>query len=117
MYQNFTIIRNRTFKLNCAATDSVTNAVTNLTGGTISLTARWSVGGDVVFTCSSPSDGITITTPTLGTFTITIAASKTTDLPIEEGYLALPYEVLLTTSTNETYTLLYGKLIVKPNIV
>lgn len=115
MTQNFSIIRNRTYKINCTVTNGV--AVENLTGGVINLTARWSVGGDVVFQCSSPSDGIVITTPSSGLFTITIAASKTTDLPIEDGYLALPYEVTLTTATNEVYTLLYGKLVVKPNIV
>ena len=115
--QNFTIIRNRTFVINCTATDSITNAATNLTSSTINLTARWSVGGDEVFTCSSPSDGIVITSPASGLFTITINASKTTDLPVQEGYLSLPYEVMLTTSSNAKYPLLYGKIIVKPNIV
>lgn len=117
MNQNFTIIRDRTFVINCTATDSISGNPTNLASSTINLTARWSVGGDVVFTCSSPSDGIVITTPNLGLFTITIAASKTTDLPVQEGYLALPYEVMLTTSSNAKYPLLYGKIIVKPNIV
>jgi hypothetical protein len=115
MNQNFSLIRNRTYKLTCTATEGV--SAVNLTGATLSLTARWSAGGDVVFTCSSPSDGIVITSPSTGVFTITIAASKTSSLPIEEGFLALPYEVLLTTTGGELYTLLYGKLVVTPNIV
>ena len=113
--QDFTITRARTFQATCFVT--VGAVAQNLTGGTLNLTARWSVGGDTVFTCSSPSDGITITSPSTGEFTITISASKTTSLPIQSGVIYLPYEVTFTSAAAEVYPILYGKISVRPNIV
>lgn len=115
MNRNFTLIRARTFTLTATVTNGT--AAENLTGGVLALKARWSVNGDEVFSCSSPSDGITITSAVNGEFSLTISSSKTTTLPVQDGYLALPYEVTLTTSGGAVYTILYGKLIIKPNIV
>lgn len=115
MNRNFTLIRARTYVLTATATNGA--SAVNLTGSTLTLKARWSVDGDEVFSCSSPSDGITITSAANGQFTVTISTSKTTSLPVQDGFLSLPYELILTTASNEVYTILYGKLIVKPNIV
>ena len=115
MNQNFTLVRGRTFSFACTVTNGA--SAVNLTGGTLDLTARWSYGGDTVFSCSSPSDGIVVTDAAAGEFTVTISAIKTTGLPIQEGYLSLPYEVILTDASNNVYSLLYGKLVVKPNVV
>lgn len=89
----------------------------DLTGGTVRMTAKWAVGntdGNAVFQLSSAVSGITVTDPTSGEISVTIASSLTTSLPAKK--VELPYDIQYVDSGGNVYTVLYGTLTVVPDV-
>jgi hypothetical protein len=88
--------------------------VIDLTGATLTFTAKWTPRDtDPVFTLTD-SSGISVTNPANGEITITIPSTATADLPYDEVRLA--YDLYVLTSTNLKGYPLRGTLIISPNI-
>lgn len=87
--QNLYFSRGDTFTFPCLAQDYQQNII-NLTSATIICTAKRTAGGTSLFTGTASILG----SPTLGTFTVTFAASATSSLPSYPQ--VLPYDVQVT---------------------
>ena len=92
----------------------------DLTDCVLTLRAKWNVrdaDASSVFVCTSdPANGIVINPPaTDGNFTVTIASSKTTALPLYRVFLT--YQIRLVRADASIKTILKGTLIVAPNVV
>lgn len=114
--QNLYIVRgnNKNFDVTITAQDG---APVNITGGTVRMTVKYDVGdadASAVFSLSSSTTGITLTDPANGVATVNIPASATSALPYSN--VRLVYDIQLTTSTPEVFTVLRGYFIVAPNI-
>lgn len=89
----------------------------NLTSCTLKLTAKYNYedsDASAVFQLSSPSSGITIVTAASGTAKFTISPSNTSLLPLRK--VDLVYDIQLKDSSNNIYTIAYGKITVVPNV-
>lgn len=86
----------------------------NLSGGTLTMTAKWAVTKDTaIFTRDSNGDGITVTDAANGNIRVTIEPENTEDLPASVCYLV--YDIQLESGGN-TYTVGYGQLKVVPDV-
>lgn len=111
---NLKMVRANTFSFDAAVI--LNGAPVDITGGTLSFTAKWSVldlQANAVITLTS-SSGILVTDAALGEFTVTIPHSATLSLPFHE--VNLPYDIQLLDSLGHYYTVLLGNLKVVPNI-
>jgi hypothetical protein len=93
-------------------------AAVDLTGGTVRMTAKWSVSNAdnaAVFQLTSVgSDGITITDAAAGEIRVTISSARTTSLPARK--VELPYDIQFVNSLGSVFTVLYGTLTVVPDV-
>ena len=92
-------------------------AAYNLTGSTMRMTAKWNytdADNQAVFTCTSPSNGIVLTTPASGIATVTVAPSKTSSLPANPVFLY--YDIQVTDGSGNVYTVVDGILTVNPDV-
>lgn len=113
--KNLEIYRGDTVTLTCTAKSNGT--AINLTSGTARMTVKYSpydADADAVFSVYSPSNGIVLTTPASGIFTVTLAPALTTSLPAHR--LDLFYDLRFTTSSGAVYTLAAGQFTILPNI-
>ncbi len=88
--------------------------VIDLTGASLTFTAKWTPRDtDTIFELTE-TDGINVTNPTNGEITVTIPSTATTTLPYDEVRLA--YDLYVLTLTSVTGYPLRGTLVVSPNI-
>jgi hypothetical protein len=86
----------------------------NLTGATITMTAKWSYKHTSnVFQLSNATSGITVTDAAGGEVDVEIPASATATLPDTETPLVYDIEVL--TASGKTHTVARGTLLVLPD--
>lgn len=114
--QNLDIVRgnNKNFNVTVITQDG---SPVDITGGTVRMTVKWApTDADVsaIFALSSSTSGITLTDPTNGVFTVNIPASATSTVPYR--LTKLVYDIQLTTSGSEVFTILRGFFTVVPNI-
>jgi len=86
----------------------------DVTGYSFVMTCRYRAPEAVVFTRSSPSTGIALTTPASGICTVTVAPSNTNTLPLE--VLRFPYDIQMTDPSGNITTVLRGILRIDPDI-
>jgi len=86
----------------------------DLTGATLTFTAKWTPRDTATVFTLNTSSGITVTNATNGEVSITIPASATEDLPYDEVRLA--YDLYVLTATALTGYPLRGTLVISPNI-
>lgn len=114
MSVNLNIYRDRTFQFQIAVTQNGTTF--NLTGAAIRMTAKYNytdADGAAVFQLHVGS-GITVTSPTGGLATVTIAPSNTSSLP--QNPLTLYYDIQVTDASSNVWTVVDGTLYVTPNV-
>lgn len=86
----------------------------DLTGGTLTLTCRYSVDEDVLFTCTE-GDGLEVPDPTDGFVEVSISSLKTSeDIPLHT--VPLSYDCEYIDSEGNISTVLYGVLTIYPNV-
>ena len=106
--------RGDTFTFNLAVTQS--GAAYNLTGASIRMTAKWNytdADNAAVFSRTIGS-GITVTNAAGGLATVSIAPSNTSSLPATTTNLY--YDIQVTDSGANIYTVAYGVLTVNPDV-
>ena len=111
---NIKMVRGDTYKFDAAII--LNGAPVDLTGGTVRMTAKWSLANldaSAVFQLSSATTGIVITSATAGEIQVTIASSNTSSLPSKK--VELPYDIQFVDSIGAVYTVLYGTLTVVPD--
>ena len=111
---NLKMVRGDTYKF--TATIILNGAPVDLTGGVVTMTAKWALGdsdNNAVFQVSSATSGITVTSPTTGEIAVTIASALTEPLPSRK--VELPYDIQFVNTLNEVYTVLYGTLLIVPD--
>lgn len=115
--KNFSCFQGATWKAVVTYTDSAGAAV-NLTGGTATMKARkitaprlgvGAVVGSAVFTLSSPSSGIVLTTPASGIMTITLSAATTAAITPD----IYDYDLEILLSGGDTAKIMYGTFEIK----
>lgn len=105
--------RGDTFQFQC--TIKRLGVAVDVTNATFTMTAKYSHDQtSAIFTKTSPSTGITLTTPASGIITVTIAPSDTSNLPPTE--ITLVYDIQMVESDTSKHTILSGELIVKPDV-
>lgn len=113
---NLKMVRRDTYKFD--ATIILNGDPVDLTGGTVRMTAKWSVSdsdADAVFQLSSASASeIEIVSAVDGQIRVTISSSNTEDLPYRKT--ELPYDIQFVDVSGSVYTVLYGTLTVVPDI-
>jgi hypothetical protein len=85
----------------------------NLTGASITMTAKWSLKDSSSVFQLTESSGITITDAAAGAITVVIPPSATTGLPDVET--VLKYDIEVVTSGSSVYTVARGELIIFPD--
>lgn len=113
---NLKMVRRDTYKF--AATIVLDGEPVDLTGGTVRMTAKWSVSDaddDAVFQLSStiPSE-IEVTSAVDGEILVTIASALTDSLPYRK--VELPYDIQFVDVSGNVYTVLYGTLTIVPDV-
>ena len=111
---NLTMVRGDTFPF--VATIQHNNVALNLTGAQVRFLAKWKYEDadvDAVINLVVGS-GITITDAIAGQVEVIVPATATTSLPAR--VVDLFYDLQATTSTNNVYTAMIGKLRVNPDV-
>ena len=111
---NIKMVRGDTYKFDAAII--LNGSPVDITGGTVRMTAKWSLANldaAAVFQLSSATTGIVITSATAGEIQVTIAAANTSSLPAKK--VELPYDIQFVDSIGAVYTVLYGTLTVVPD--
>lgn len=88
----------------------------NLTNCSVRMTFKWSfddADGDA-FLVLTEGDGITVTSPTQGTFTFLIEPADTLSLPPRR--VELFFDAQVTDAQSNVYTVAYGKLVIIPDV-
>ncbi len=96
---------------------SLNDAVVNLSGASIYLTAKYNyqdADADAVFQLSTTSGDITITNAAAGAISFTIPDTATSSLPYAE--LRLVYDLLVITAAGTRGYPMRGTLIISPNV-
>lgn len=112
---NLQMNRGDTFTFTVTVTQA--GAPFNLTGSSLRMTAKYQPtdpDGSAVFSCTSPGGGITLTAPTQGIATVTVAPGKTSSLA--GNRYDLFYDVQVTDASSNVYTVVQGILTVFPDI-
>lgn len=111
---NQSFVRGDTFVMTCVAILSQSNTPLDLTGCTLTLTARYQVTDtSAVFTLTSPSSGITIVNAAGGIFEVTIPASATASVPLTRTVLQFDIQYALSSTR---YTLTRGTFTILPDV-
>jgi hypothetical protein len=88
----------------------------DITGWSLVMTAKWDIrdaDSAAVFQRTIGS-GIAVTSAVNGEFTVTIASSNTSSLPLHRT--VLPFDIQATDTSGNKYTILYGNLVVDPDV-
>ncbi len=110
--QNLRCVRGDTLRFQFTVVQD--GGVTDLTGGTLTLTARWSVDLPELFTCTV-GDGLTIDDPTSGVVEVSISSTKTSnEIPFHT--VPIVYDCEFIDSTGDISTVLYGVITIYPNV-
>lgn len=112
---NLKFVRGDSYSFNAAII--LNGQPVDLTGGIVRMTAKWSVSdvdADAVFQLSSATSGITITSATAGEIRVDIPSSATTSLPAKK--VELPFDIQFVNSVNSVFTVLYGTLVIVPDV-
>jgi hypothetical protein len=91
----------------------VADAPLNLTGATITMTAKWNLMDSSNVFQLSVGNGITISDAAAGEITVLFPTSATSSLPPTE--VTLKYDVQVITAAAKTYTVARGDLVVVPD--
>jgi hypothetical protein len=114
---NLKVVRGRDFKWD--GTIMLLGTAVDLTGATVALYAKRRASdadADLAFQCSSPSDGINITTPSSGQIELTISAAKTAGLvESQDETIYLDYEIVYR-PTGKKWKVLGGTIEVTPSL-
>jgi hypothetical protein len=112
---NLIMTRGDTYTFTLAVTQA--GVAFNLTGCTLRMTAKYNVtdlDSAAVFSLTSPSTGIAITNAAAGLATVSIPPSGTSTLP--GAQIPLFYDIQVTDSSSDVYTVASGTLYVQPDI-
>lgn len=88
----------------------------DITGWSLVMTAKWDIrdpDSAAVFQ-RTIGNGITVTSAVDGEFTVTIASSNTSGLPLHRT--VLPFDIQATDGSGNKYTILYGNLVIDPDV-
>lgn len=119
---NLSTVRGDTFPFDIRVINTSTGEPENLTGGSLTMTAKWSytqepTDDDItgyVFQVSSPSSGIVFISPSAGTANVTIPSSATAGLPFNE--VNLVYDIQFIDAALNRFTVMRGILNVVPPV-
>lgn len=112
---NLKMVRSDTYAFEIAVI--LNGAAVDLTGGTLTMTAKWDVvdlDANAVFVRSTGNGGIAVTNAVGGLATVTIASTNTTALPAHT--VNLVYDIQLVNTLGSIYTVLNGILTVVPDV-
>lgn len=112
---NMRMVRGDTFVFSRTVYDA-NGDVVDITGMTVRLTAKYAVtddDGDAVFTLSTGGNGIVLTTPASGIYTVTIDPEDTEDLPSFPVNLVYDIQLIDGSTVN---TIMSGVLTVVPDV-
>lgn len=112
---NLKMVRSDTYAFEIAVI--LNGAAVDLTGGVLTMTAKWDVvdlDANAVFVRSTGNGGIVVTDATGGLATVTIASANTTALPAHT--VNLVYDIQLVNTLGNIYTVLNGILTVVPDV-
>ena len=112
---NLKFVRGDSYSFNAAII--LNGQPVDLTGGIVRMTAKWSVSdidANAVFQLSSATSGITITSATAGEIRVDIPSSATTSLPAKK--VELPFDIQFVNSVGKVFTVLYGTLVIVPDV-
>jgi hypothetical protein len=113
---NMKMIRARTFIFKAIAFND--GARVNLTGCTLTFTAKWETtdGVGLIVADNGGTGGITVTDAVNGEFTVEITPAQTDIAAIPYHRIDLQYDVELLNVASQKFSLLQGTIVVFPNI-